>query len=156
MTGKAIGIFLLASALVAGVAMYWLQLYAFYEELPADTVEIRLTSVESGEPESVGAVVRRAIDADSSPLRFRACLELSADPAELAGEYVPMDGAVPLTAPGWFDCYDAEALGDALSSGEARAFLSERDITDGIDRVVAVFGDGRAYAWHQLNEKYED
>ena len=31
------------------------------------------------------------------------------------------------------------------------AFLSEPDIHPGVDRVVAVFGDGRAYAWHQLN-----
>jgi len=26
----------------------------------------------------------------------------------------------------------------------------------GVDRVVAVFGDGRAYAWHQLNGKLEE
>ena len=35
--------------------------------------------------------------------------------------------------------------------GEALAFLSEPLKDYGMDRVVAVFPDGRAYAWHQLN-----
>ena len=32
------------------------------------------------------------------------------------------------------------------------AFLSVADITRGVDRVVAVFPDGQAFAWHQLND----
>jgi hypothetical protein len=31
------------------------------------------------------------------------------------------------------------------------AFLGERDVTYGIDRIVAVYPDGRAMAWHQIN-----
>ena len=29
---------------------------------------------------------------------------------------------MPLTAPGWFDCFDADAIGEALDRGEALAF----------------------------------
>ena len=57
----------------------------------------------------------------------------------------------PLNAPPWFDCFDAPAIDRALRGGEAIAFLSEPDILPGVDRVVAVFADGRAYAWHQLH-----
>ena len=57
---------------------------------------------------------------------------------------------MPLNAPTWFDCFDAEKIGDALETGEAIAFLASR-IAPQIDRVVAVFADGRAYAWHQVN-----
>ena len=74
----------------------------------------------------------------------------------LTESYVIFDGAVPLVAPGWFDCFDAETIGEALETGEAIAFMGEKNIEDGIDRIVAVFPDGRAYAWHQLNEKFAD
>ena len=43
------------------------------------------------------------------------------------------------------------AIGGALEKGEALAFLSEPNITYGIDRVVAVMGDGRGFAWNQIN-----
>ncbi|MBS0563510.1 MAG: histidine kinase, partial [Proteobacteria bacterium] len=35
---------------------------------------------------------------------------------------------------------------------KAVAFLSDENIHPGVDRVVAVYADGRAYAWQQLNE----
>ncbi len=35
---------------------------------------------------------------------------------------------MPLNAPGWFDCFDADAIGEALETGEALAFLGSRDI----------------------------
>ncbi|MEM9853369.1 MAG: DUF6446 family protein, partial [Pseudomonadota bacterium] len=51
----------------------------------------------------------------------------------------------------WFDCFDADVIGAALKDGTARAFLGQRDVIYGIDRVVAVFDDGRGYVWHQIN-----
>ena len=50
----------------------------------------------------------------------------------------------------------AAAIGAALETGEAVAFLSQANSHPGVDRVVAVFPDGRAYAWHQLNDSLED
>ena len=92
----------------------------------------------------------RGIDADSSPLRFRACFSTPLSQAMLTETYRHYENPVPLVAPYWFDCFDAEAIGKALENGEALAFLSEAGIAPGVDRVVAVFADGRAFAWHQL------
>jgi hypothetical protein len=71
--------------------------------------------------------------------------------AMLTETYVAYPKAEPLNAPSWFSCFDAAAIGAALEKGEALAFLSQSDILPQVDRVVAVFPDGRAYAWHQLN-----
>ena len=49
----------------------------------------------------------------------------------------------------------AARIGEALEKGEAIAFLSQANIAPQIDRVVAVFPDGRAYAWHQLSPEAE-
>lgn len=32
------------------------------------------------------------------------------------------------------------------------AFVGEQDVHPGIDRVIAIYGDGRAYAWHQKSK----
>lgn len=168
MNGKIIAGFLVTSGLIAGIAMYWLQLYAFYEPVsfqPGN--EIRLTLISSDVPEVIVADKVTGIDASSSPLRFRACFTTPLSQAMLTETYVVYEGAEPLVAPGWFDCFDAVKIGKALETGEAIAFLSEKNInskTDasgvvqlsGVDRVVAVLPDGRAYAWHQLNDILKD
>lgn len=151
MKGKYLVIGLVGSALIAGAAMWYLQVYAFYKTLP-ETTPLRVTTETGVQPLSLSAF--QGIDATSSPLRFRACATL-AEPTELATA-VPADKPDPLTAPGWFDCFDAEAIGGALKRGEARAFLSQREIARGVDRIIAVFPDGRAYAWHQLNGTLEN
>ena len=140
------------TGLVAGVAMYWLQVYAFYDEAvfkPGD--EIELTSVESGQPEAIIAEGVTGIDSDSSPIRFRACFRTTLTLAMLTETYKIYPKPEPLLAPSWFDCFDAAAIGAALESGEAVAFMGQENIHPGVDRVVAVFADGRAYAWQQLN-----
>ncbi|WP_371168359.1 DUF6446 family protein [Aliiroseovarius sp. 2305UL8-7] len=155
MSGKIIGTFIVVTALIAGVAIYWLQLYAFYDEVSADA-PLRMTNVVTGEPEIVLYDSFEGIDANSSPLRYRGCFTTSMSLAMLTETFEIYDEATPLTAPGWFDCFDAVQIGAALENGEAVAFLGERNIQDGVDRVVAVFPDGRGYTWHQLNEKYSE
>ena len=73
----------------------------------------------------------------------------------LSETYVAYAGATPLVAPGWFDCFDATAIGAAIERGEALAFLSQANVHADVDRVVAVMPDGRAYAWNQLNPSAE-
>lgn len=141
---------------IAGIAMYWLQEYAFYTPATFQTGhEIRLTLIESGLPEPILAEDIKGIDADSSPLRFRACFHTPMTQAMLTETYKTYEGAVPLIAPSWFDCFDATAIGEALEKGEAIAFLSQANVAPQVDRVVAVFPDGRAYAWHQLSPDVE-
>ncbi|UWQ14992.1 histidine kinase [Aliiroseovarius sp. M344] len=155
MSGKIIGIIIVVTALFAGIAIYWLQLYAFYDDVSLNT-ELRMTNMVTGEPEVVLYDSFQGIDADSSPLRFRGCFTTTMSLAMLTETFESYEQATPLTAPGWFDCFDADQIGAALETGEAIAFLGERNIQDGVDRVVAVFPDGRGYAWHQLNEKYSE
>ncbi|WP_289041783.1 DUF6446 family protein [uncultured Aliiroseovarius sp.] len=155
MSGRIIGIFIVVTALIAGIAIYWLQLYAFYDDVSSD-IELRMTNVVTGEPEVVLYDSFQGIDADSSPLRFRGCFTTTMSLAMLTETFETYENATPLTAPGWFDCFDASQIGAALETGEAIAFLGERNIQDGVDRVVAIFPDGRGYAWHQLNEKYSE
>lgn len=150
MSGKILALVIVGFGLVAGVAMYWLQVYAFYEdvELAAKGGDVVLHVTHSdGSLEILAPVTFSGIDADSSPIRFRACFTLDAVPADLA----PYPDAVPLVAPGWFDCFDAERIGTDLEAGTATAYLGEENVTYGIDRIVALYPDGRGYAWHQIN-----
>jgi hypothetical protein len=149
--GKVVAGSLMLSGLVAGVAMYWLQVHAFYTPAVfAPGQEILLTPIASDQPETIIAEGVTGIDAGSSPLRFRACFSTPLTLATLTETYRLYEGPTPLTAPGWFDCFDAAAIGAALEKGEALAFLSQAGIAPGVDRVVAVFPDGSAFAWHQL------
>lgn len=158
MNGKFIGGFIVLAALIGGIALYYLQVYHWYEDVPqtSDTATIRLVSVVSGEPEEVEIEEFQGIDATSSPLRFRGCFLTFLNHSTATETYELVNGAEPLTAPGWFDCYNATQLGADLESGEALAFISEPEIADGVDRIVALYDDGRAFVWHQLNDKYKD
>ena len=152
MIGKVLAIVIVVSAIVAGALMYYLQVYGFYDEVAATGEgDVQLTSVNTGEPEPILAAGFQGIDADSSPLRYRACFETSMSQALLTETYELYDDPVPLVAPEWFDCYDAVEIGEALETGDALGFLGTGNITYGLDRVVAIFPDGRGFVWHQMN-----
>ena len=157
MNGKLVGGFIVITAPFTAAAVWYAQGYAFYQpiEATAPAAEIRLTSVETGLPEPILADQFQGIDADSSPLRFRSCFHTPLSLALLTETFTVYEGATPLNAPGWFDCFDAARIGADLESGAAVAFLSEHDIHPGVDRVVAVYPDGRAFAWQQLNPEAE-
>jgi hypothetical protein len=149
--GKIIAGGIVIIAAVAGISMYWLQEYAYYKDavyVPGQ--EITLTPIVSGVPEPILVENFNGIDADSSPLRFRACFTTPLTLGMLTETYQIYAAPVPLIGPSWFDCFDANAIGAALERGEALAFLSKSNIVPQFDRVVAVFPDGRAYAWHQI------
>ncbi len=140
------------AALIAGAAMYYLQIYAFYDEVvPTGTDDVQLTSLVTGQPEPILYEDFQAIDADSSPIRYRACFTTPLSQAMLTETYQPYEGAEPLVAPGWFDCFDADEIGAALSEGTALAFMGTENHSYGIDRIVAILPDGRGFAWHQIN-----
>jgi len=154
--GRIIVITLLGLAVAFGAALWYFQTLAYYEDVPAEAVELRLTRVGGGETQPMMADEIVATDAGTSPLKFRACFTTSMDLAMLTETYEIYDDAEPLTAPYWFDCFDAEAIARDLAAGRAVAFMGQREIAEGADRVIAVYADGRAYAWHQLNEKYAE
>lgn len=149
---------ILGSAIIGGALMYYQLVYAGYAELDAAQVgEIQVinTATEQSEPLLLENVkgIDTVVDGVrlSGAISFRACFDVVQSQAMLTETYVVFDDAVPLTAPSWFDCFDAKDIGARLESGEAIAFMSLENITYGVDRIVAVLPDGRGYAWHQLN-----
>jgi hypothetical protein len=147
--GKFLAILLVGSAVIGGVAMYYLQVYGFYRTLDPAQVTMAVTRAD-GVEETLPLRDAQAIDSDSSPIRYRACATVAGDLPDAAG-LVPYPGAVPLTAPGWFSCFDAAAIGAALETGAAQAYLSQAHTPWGVDRVIALFPDGRAFVWPQIN-----
>jgi hypothetical protein len=150
--GKFLSIVILGSALIAGAALYYLQVYHFYEEVvPQPEGNVILTSVATELEEPILYEEFQAIDANSSPIRYRACFTTPMTLSTLTVTYVLYEDAVPLEAPGWFECFDADEIGAALENGAALAFMGQKNIVYGIDRIVAIFEDGRGYVWHQIN-----
>jgi len=144
MKGRIAAIVLVLAALLGGAGMYYLQVYGYYHRLEPQTgliVEV---------PEGVTRLTVadfEGIDSDSSPLRYRACFQVPVAQMDL----IPYPAPRPLNAPRWFSCFDAAAIGADLQAGRAAAYLVEANFLFGFDRVMALYPDGRAVAWHQIN-----
>jgi hypothetical protein len=150
--GKFLAILILSAALIGGAAMYYLQVYGFYEEIAASGPDdVQIVALATGQSEPLPHAAFQAIDSDSSPIRYRACFRTDLTLDQMAAAYHPYAGAVPLVAPKWFECFDARDLGAALEAGTAQAFMGTENIRYGIDRIVAVTTDGRGYVWQQIN-----
>ncbi len=147
---RVIIVLMLLTGAIAGGLMYYQQVYAYYEEVELSPDAVVMTSVTSGQPEPLLVEDFDAIDAISSPLRYRACFTTPISLATLTETYQIIENAEPRVAPGWFDCFDAEQIGADIRT-DAVVFMGVANIQYGIDRVVAVYPDGRGYAWHQIN-----
>jgi len=143
-------VLILLTGAVAGGLMYYQQVYAYYDEVEFTPEAVQMTSLTSGMPEPLLVEDFDAIDAESSPLRYRACFTTPISLATLTETFVIVDEAEPRVAPAWFDCFDAEQIGADIRI-DAVVFMGVENIQYGIDRVVAVYPDGRGYAWHQIN-----
>ena len=139
------------TAVFAG-AQWWFQTRAYYA--PVEAADL-VAMAPDGTTHPLNPTAFEGIDATTSPVRYRACFTLDAAGMEAAAQGAPYEEPTPLIAPGWFECFDAGEIADALAAGEARAVLSFREIHRGVDRVIAVFPDGRGYAWQQLNGSLE-
>lgn len=88
------------------------------------------------------------IDADTSPLKMRACFTVDWD-------YIPTDEfkdvATPLNAPQFFKCFDAGQLTADIQGGNASAILANENMPYGFDTYIAQYPDGNAYMWRQVN-----
>ena len=153
MNGRIIVIIFLGFVTILGMALWYAQTWAYYRSVEQTTIPITLTT---GEQATFEIVSFEGIDAQSSPIRYRACFQATDAADQIRTNAMPYDDPVPLTAPRWFDCFDAVAVGNALEDNTATAFLSQKDIHPGVDRVTALLPDGRGFAWHQLNETLRD
>lgn len=156
MSGKIVAGFIVVVSLIFGIVLYYSQEYAYYQRVAADELTLTMVNIATGEPEEIVADNVQAIDGTSSPIRFRACFTAGMSSPTMQETYKEYPDATPLNAPRWFDCFNARRIGEDLEGGQAVAFLSEKNIHDGVDRVIAVYPDGRAFAWHQLNEQFDD
>ena len=93
MNGKIIGIAIMFSAFVAGVSLYYLQIHAFYDQVIND--DVHLISVGSNVSESIQFENFEAIDAESSPIRYRACFTTKLPLSELKNSYVTIKKCHP-------------------------------------------------------------
>ena len=151
--GRIATVALVLATVGAGAGVWYAQEYGFYDKIDAASPDAAVLLQTAEGPVKLTISDFQGIDADSSPIRWRACFRidgaLPADPTPFDGA----DGATPLNGPGWFDCYDAAQIGADLESGAATAVLSQSEIRPDVDRVLAIYPDGRAYGWHQFNDK---
>jgi len=150
--GKFLAALIIVCAVGAGAVMYYLQVYGYYEEVELHPGEdVVLVPLSGGAGVAIAYDGFQAIDASSSPIRYRACFTTALTRDALAQTYSVSQQHQPRIAPGWFDCFDALAIGSELDAGTATAFLSVKNISYGVDRIVAITEDGRGYVWHELN-----
>ncbi|GLQ34576.1 hypothetical protein GCM10007939_08590 [Amylibacter marinus] len=133
------GLLLAAGAMGAGL---WYSIQnAYYNEI-TDVTEIMAYG------DAFPVKNYRGIDADTSPLKMRACFDVDWD-------YFPTDEykdiATPLIAPNFFKCFDAKEIGADLQAGNATAILAQENEPFGFDRFIAQYEDGRAFMWRQTN-----
>jgi hypothetical protein len=143
-SGKRVMIAFLAFVAVFAAALIYFQFFAFYR-----TTEAPEAVFVDGDPVPVRDWT--GIDGATSPLKLRACFETEV--AALA-DAEPVTDATPLNPPFWFRCFDARGLTHDLQAGRAEAFAVTRDQPSGFDTMLAVYPDGRAYLWRQLNERF--
>jgi hypothetical protein len=154
MNGKIVAIGIVVVTLIFGAGQWYAQTRAYYERV--GMAEIAIALRDGAEALRAELAQAEAIDADTSPLRFRLCARVPAAVAEeIAARAVPHPDPTPLIAPAWFECFDADALGADLEAGRAVAYTAQAEIERGVDRLIALYPDGRLYAWHQLNGTLE-
>ena len=142
MNGKVLITALLVPAVVMGAGLWYSIQSAYYEKIE-DVTEV--TAYGDAFPVSN----YQGIDADSSPLKMRACFDVEWD-------YFPSDEfntvATPLIAPSFFKCFDAGAITADLQDGNATAILADENEPFGFNTFIAQYPDGRAFMWRQINK----
>lgn len=152
MKGSIVSGGIVLTAIVMGAGLYYTQTHAYYEPIEASAPEgAILATTFDGVTEDILASDFEGIDAETSPLKYRACFQTPLSQALMSETFEPHVEPTPLTAPKWFDCFNAEQIALDIESGAAMAFMGTENIEYGIDRVVAVYADGRGFAWHQMN-----
>ena len=145
--GKFAVVALLASGLVGGVGLWWTQTHQYWDTDPEAVIQVTDTG---GAVTTFELRFLQAIRSASSPLGFRACFETTARP-DLPNTLIVVEKPEPTVPPGWFDCFAPRAIADSIRAGEATAYIGVKNIAYGVDRIVAIYPDGRGYAWHELN-----
>jgi hypothetical protein len=111
---------------------------------------IRLKPYIGPDAELIEVQGLKAVAVSSDPTTFRGCFKAGLSYGFLTETYQIYEAPKPAASA--HPCFDADQLQADLDTGHALAFVGEQDIHPGIDRVVAIYDDGRAYAWHQKSK----
>ncbi|PCH93309.1 MAG: hypothetical protein COB84_09650 [Rhodobacteraceae bacterium] len=141
MNGKIIITAMLTFAVVAGIGLWYSIERAYYTRVSGVTHVIAYG-------DSFAVSNYTGIDADTSPLKMRACFDVDWD-------YIPTtqykDEATPLRAPRFFKCFDAGQMTQDLARDKATAILANENTPYGFNTYIAQYPDGKAYMWRQIN-----
>ena len=146
MSGKVFSVSLIVFCLIFGITLFYFQLFAYY-------VKVDNLSYIKVNDELIPVQNYQGIDSASSALKLRGCFTV--DPNVFEKEPIAAM-PTPLAAPFWFRCFDHEFLHDQIEKGNSKVYLAKENEYDGIDRLVAVFKNGTAFQWRQLNPKFAD
>ena len=146
MSGKVFSVSLIVFCLIFGIVLFYFQLFAYY-------VRVDNLSYIKVNDELIPVQNYQGIDSVSSALKLRGCFTV--DPNLFEKEQIAAM-PTPLAAPFWFRCFDHEFLHDQIKKGNSKVYLAKENEYDGIDRLVAVFKNGKAFQWRQLNPKFAD
>ena len=113
------------------------------------TAVVRLTPVGGGAPEEILQEDVQATSDNALPDSLWACFKTPLSMGLLSESYVVAETIAPTNPASHLPCFDAEEVKSAVESGQAVAFMGEKDVFPGSDRIVAVFQDGRAVMWTQ-------
>lgn len=113
-------------------------------------VTIKMSPLSGDPAEEVqidGLTVARA---PTDPTQLWACFTTPLSYGFITETYEIIAGQVTPTQPsGALPCFDGQSIQDDVLQGTAIAVLGEANIALGYDRIIAVYEDGRAFAWHQ-------
>lgn len=129
---------------VFGIGLYYAQVYAKYEATDGQAT-VLAGDMERPVAEYIG------IDSVTSPLKLRGCFVIA---PETWADLPVAEAPTPLSAPRWFQCFDYEQITADVESGLAIVYVAGVEERGAADRLVAVYPDGRAFEWRQLNAKY--
>lgn len=138
MTGRTLFTGLFVFIAVFAVALFYSINFAYYTKTNAESFELAGLEVTN----------YREIDGETSPIKFRACFSLP-EGTTLYGEG---EGATPLVAPFWFDCFDAKKLTEDLEAGTVNAVAFDDNKPFGVTSYIVVYPNGEGFAWRQRNE----
>ena len=146
MSGKIIAGGLVLFSIIFGAVLWYAQFYAYYNEVDG----LEMVTVENRE---IAVQNYMGLDGESSGLKLRGCFTV--DVADFDGVTLA-DNPIPTTPPDWFECFDVVQLTADVDSGAATTYMAAKNGRDGLDRIIAVYPDGRAFMWRQLNDKYQE
>ena len=111
--------------------------------------DIKLTQQSNNLPIKI-LINDKPISAYSTDAKFyNSCFNVITTIDQLSSKYVKSNNPAPSKPLGNMACYNYDQLKEDIKSGVANSFIGEENIINGIDRIIAVYSDGRAYAWHQ-------